>query len=133
MAAAAALRHGRGKIGIAIHPEKGRCLVATEPIARGELIEAAPVIILTAADCAVLDRTTLAQYYFHWDGDADADGRGAIALGYVGLCNHSARPRAEARRNFRDATIDLVALDEIAAGEEVTIDYNCPLWFEVRE
>jgi SET domain-containing protein len=97
------------------------------------MIEAAPAILLSAADCAVLDRTSLAHYYFHWDGDADGDGRGALALGYVGLCNHSAQPRARVVRNYADTTLDLVALEDIAVGEEITIDYNCPLWFDVSE
>jgi uncharacterized protein len=131
--AAATARCGLGKLVLARHPVKGRCLVATESIAAGELIERAPVIILDAEDCTALDRTALAHYYFHWDGDAEGDGRGAVALGYVGLCNHSRRPRGRVLRNHAEETLDLVALRAIAAGEEVTIDYNCPLWFEVAE
>lgn len=131
--AAASSRHAARKVAVAIHPKKGRALVAVERIGAGELIEAAPVVILSAADCAALDRTALAHYYFHWDGDADADGRGALALGYVGLCNHSARPCARVLRNHGAETLDLVAIANIAVGEEVTIDYNCPLWFEVSE
>lgn len=122
-----------GKLEVRRHPVKGRCLFARAPIGAGELIEAAPAIVLSAADCAALDGTALAHYYFHWDGDAEGDGRGAVALGYVGLCNHSARPRAVVRRNYADSTLDLVALADIAVGEEVTIDYNCPLWFDVSE
>jgi SET domain-containing protein len=34
------------------------------------------------------------------------------------------------RRNLVQETLDLFALAPIAAGNEVTIDYNCPLWFE---
>jgi SET domain-containing protein len=56
-----------------------------------------------------------------------------VALGLVSLCNHSRRPRARVRRNYASETLDLVALMPIAAGEEVTIDYNCPLWFEAQD
>ena len=110
----AAAAGGCGKLEVRCHPAKGRCLFARAPIGVGELIEAAPAIVLSAADCAALDGT-------------------ALALGYVGLCNHSARPRAKVRRNYADSTLDLVALADIAIGEEVTIDYNCPLWFDVSE
>lgn len=114
-------------------PEKGRGVFATASIAAGTLIEAAPVIIVPAAQCALLDRTILHDYYFHWDGDPDGEGRGAVALGLVALCNHSRRPRARVRRNYARDTLDLVALAPIAAGDEVTIDYNCPLWFTPQE
>ncbi|HEY1260950.1 MAG TPA: SET domain-containing protein-lysine N-methyltransferase [Stellaceae bacterium] len=115
------------------HPVRGRGIFALEPIGGASLIEAAPVIILPARECAMLDRTVLHDYYFHWDGDPDGVGRGAVALGLVTLCNHSARPRARVIRNFERRTLDLVAIDPIGAGEEVTIDYNCPLWFEPSE
>jgi SET domain-containing protein len=114
-------------------PAKGRGVFACAPIAAGTLIEAAPVIIVPARECKLLDQTILHDYYFHWDGDPDGEGSGAVALGLVALCNHSRRPRARVRRNLAQATLDLVALAPIAAGEEVTIDYNCPLWFAVRD
>ncbi len=114
-------------------PERGRGVFAREPIASGTEIEAAPVIILATAECRVLDRTIIHNYYFHWDGDPDGEGRGALGLGLVSLCNHSRRPRARVDRNFARLTLDLIALADIAAGEEITIDYGCELWFEPRD
>lgn len=114
-------------------PVKGRGIFARGPIAAGDLIEAAPVVVVPAAQCALLDKTILHDYYFHWAGDPDGDGRGAVALGLVALCNHSRRPNARVRRNLVQETLDLMALAPIAAGEEVTIDYNCQLWFEPRD
>ena len=114
-------------------PIKGRGIFAREPIAAGAPIEAAPVIIVPADQCPLLDRTILHDYYFHWDGDPDGEGRGAVALGLVALCNHSRRPNARVRRNLAQDTLDLVALSPIPAGDEVTIDYNCPLWFQPQE
>jgi hypothetical protein len=86
-----------------------------------------------AGQCPAIERTILHDYYFHWDGDADGEGRGAVALGLVTLCNHSRRPNARVRRNFAHETLDLIAVTPIAAGNEVTIDYNCPLWFEPQD
>src|SRR6266481_1558982 len=125
------------RLEIRYDPLKGRGVFAGAPIAAGTLIEAAPVIIVPASECALLDRTILHDYYFHWDGDPDGgpggEGRGAVALGLVALCNHSRRPRARVRRNLAQGTLDLVALVTIAAGDEVTIDYNCPLWFAAED
>jgi SET domain-containing protein len=112
---------------------KGRGVFAAAPIAAGTVIEAAPVIIVPARDCPLVDQTILHDYYFHWDGDPDGEGRGAVALGLVSLCNYSRRPRARVRRNLAQGTLDLVALAAIPAGDEVTIDYNCPLWFAVED
>src|SRR5712691_1265661 len=114
-------------------PAKGRGVFASRPIAHGTLIEAAPVVIVPAAQCVLLDKTILHDYYFDWNGDPDGDGSGAVALGLVALCNHSRRPRARVRRNFAQTTLDLIALVPIAAGDEVTIDYNCPLWFKAQD
>jgi uncharacterized protein len=112
---------------------RGRGVFARVAIAPGTLIEAAPVIILPASDCPTLDETVIYDYYFHWDGDPEGEGRGAIGLGLVTLCNHSSRPRARVDRNYVQSTLDLIATAPIGPGEEVTIDYGCTLWFEPRE
>jgi hypothetical protein len=114
-------------------PLKGRGVFAGTPIAAGTLIEAAPVVIVPAAQVKLLDQTILHDYYFAWDGAPGDQGSGAVALGLVALCNHSRRPRARVRRNLAQGTLDLVALVPIAAGDEVTIDYNCPLWFLAQD
>lgn len=121
-----------GAIELRHHAAKGRAVHAARSIARGELIEAAPVIVIPGAECALVDRTVVAQYYFHWDGPENG-GRGALALGALSLCNHSEQPRARVHRNYADQTLDLIALEPIAPGEEITIDYGCLLWFEPSE
>jgi SET domain-containing protein len=114
-------------------PQKGRGVFTLAPIAAGELIEAAPVIVVPSAQCALLDKSILHDYYFRWSGEADGDESGAVALGLVSLCNHSRRPSARVRRNYARETLDLLAVMPMAAGDEVTIDYNCPLWFEAQD
>jgi uncharacterized protein len=117
------------RIEIRFSPLRGRGVFARTPIAPGTMIEAAPVIVIPAADCPALDRTIIHDYYFHWDGDPEGAGRGALALGLVTLCNHSGGPNARVERDFARCTLDLIAVAPIAAGEEVTIDYGCALWF----
>jgi uncharacterized protein len=120
-------------IEVCISPVRGRGVFARTAIASGTLIEAAPVIVIPIADCSALDRTIIHDYYFHWDGDPEGEGRGALGLGLVTLCNHASRPNARVERNFARQTLDLIASASIAPGEEVTIDYRCALWFEPRE
>jgi len=97
------------------------------------VIEAAPVLVIPTTDCPALDQTIIHDYYFHWDGDPEGTGRGALALGLVTLCNHASRPNARVERNFAQLTLDLIATGSISPGEEVTIDYGCTLWFEPRD
>ncbi len=122
-----------GSVEIRTVDDRGRGVFARQGIAAGTMIEAAPVVIVPAAECALLDRTILHDYYFHWDGDPDGEGRGALGLGLVSLCNHSSRPRARVNRNFARRTLDLVAIGDIEPGAEITIDYGCELWFEPRD
>lgn len=124
---------GRDRVEIGFDPRKGRGVYARAAISPGELIDASPVIVFSAEDCKRVDRTKLGHYYFHWDGDYDGDGTGALALGLVTLCNHSPRPKAKVRRNHVTEMLDLVAIAPIAAGDEVTIDYGCTLWFDASE
>jgi hypothetical protein len=90
-------------------PAKGRGVFARQPIPAGTLIEAAPVIIVPAEQCPLLDRTILHDYYFQWGDNSNQSGRGAVPLGLVALCNHSRRPNARVRRNLAQNTLDLVA------------------------
>ncbi len=113
---------------------KGRGVFARRPIEEGEIIERVPLIVLPAeqvGDDPVRD--DLAGYIFKW-------GRGtvALALGYGSLYNHSYEPNAR-YKDVRARAKLFVALRAIAAGEEITVNYNgdpedrSPVWFEVIE
>ncbi len=111
---------------------KGRGVFARAAIGAGALIEAAPVVIVPVEQRKLLDSTILHDYYFVWDEEG-CESRAAVALGLVSLCNHARRPSAQVRRNRTRETLDLLALTPIAAGSEITIDYNCPLWFAAED
>jgi len=110
---------------------KGRGVFARRLIRKGEVIERVPVIVLPAEE--VVGGTTLANYAFKW-GRSQA----ALALGYGSLYNHSYRPNARYDDVGRQAKA-FTALRDIAAGEEVTVNYNgepedrSPVWFDVIE
>lgn len=113
---------------------KGRGVFATRPISEGEVIERVPVLLIEAEELRNPDGWIgLASYCFLWD-----TGRYALALGYGSLYNHSYRPNAR----YDDAgrmTKVFTALRYIAAGEEITINYNgdpddrSPVGFNVFE
>jgi len=109
---------------------KGRGLRATDDIPAGTLIEGAPVIVMDAEELLVADRTNIKNYWFHWDGEFMEGGRGAIALGYISCCNHSTNANAYFNQNHASHTMELIALRDIAKGEEVTIDYLVEPWWE---
>ena len=111
-------------------PGKGRAVIATAPIARGELIECSPVLPLALADseCA-----GLTDYSLAWGEDAPgglAPGKEcAIGLGYLCLYNHAEGPNVTFEHRYDADEIAVHALRDIEAGEELTIDYGVPLWF----
>jgi len=73
----------------------------------------------------------LYEYYYLWGEGHDTC---AIALGFGSLYNHSTHPNAEFIPDYSDDTIIFTALRDIAAGEEITVDYQAgavvrALWF----
>ena len=113
---------------------KGRGIFAREKILKGQKIEEAPVVVLPAAEIELLEKTVLQDYYFLWGEDKD---QAAMVLGLCSLCNHSYNPNAIYERKLESLTMEFVALRDIEAGEEVTVNYNGdpenqdPVWFDV--
>ena len=114
---------------------RGRGVVADARLVRGQLVERSPVLVIPHADRAAVDRTVVFTYVFMWEhgtveeGLYRHEGRAAIALGFTSLLNHSYTPNCEFVRHIDELAIDLVALRDIEAGEELTIDYQMTLWF----
>jgi len=123
-------------IAIATFPGKGRGVVARRAFCAGETIERPPVIVIPREQVALIRETRLVSYYYEWGADCK---QAAIALGYGSLYNHSYEPNA--RFEFREdkECLEFIALRDIEAGEEITINYNNleesaaqPLKFDVR-
>lgn len=108
--------------------EKGRGLIATGAIAAGEILDVAPVIPMRPEDAAARG-TILYDYPFLWDDPPFAE---AIALGAISMANHAPEPNARFETDIAARLVRLHALRDIAAGEEVTIDYGIPLWFDEK-
>jgi len=123
---------------VAVRPSlgRGRGVFAARRFAPDEIIEVCPVIALSEADARKLDDTRVYDYYFGWGEDGK---RAAIVLGYGSIYNHSLTPNAAHRKNFGNDTMSVIAVREIAVGEEIFIRYETgkggdqpSVWFEVR-
>ncbi|MGA0597193.1 SET domain-containing protein-lysine N-methyltransferase [Enterovirga sp. CN4-39] len=114
---------------------RGRGVIAEADIPAGALIERSPVLVIPPEDRKSVDPTIVFTYVFMWEhGTVEEDlyrheGRSAIALGFTSLLNHSYTPNCDFVRHIDELAIDLVAARDIAAGEELTIDYQMTLWF----
>ena len=111
-------------------PGKGRGVIATAAIAAGELVERSPVLPLALKDS---ECPGLNDYAFAWGEDVPGFESGkecAIGLGYLGLYNHAKPSNVRLERHYVDNEMSIHALRDIAAGEELTIDYDVPLWFD---
>jgi uncharacterized protein len=131
-----AVKYANHWIGLHDFGDKGRGVVALCDIPLGTVIERCPVLIIPGKDRALTDRTIVFTYVYMWEhGTTEQDlykgtGRAAIALGLSSLLNHSYAPNATFIRRIDDLELELKAGRDIAAGEEITIDYQMELWFD---
>jgi hypothetical protein len=106
----------------------GRGVFATRPIARGEVVETCPMLVVDDEQGDALS-IGAEGYVFGW-----GDGATALALGYGSLYNHSFTPNATTLE--RSDELVITALRDIAAGDEIFINYTgtgtdaTDLWFE---
>ena len=105
---------------------KQRGLVATQAIPAGTEIVTCPVIVYDWTDAGRIEKTRLGDYNFRF---GERGQRACIVLGVISLCNHAEAPNAEVVCREADEAMTLVALEPIAAGEEISIRYRRTLWF----
>ena len=114
----------------------GRGVFTDNEIPAETVVETAPVIVMSAADRLLLDKTLLHDYIFEWGETKD---RCAMALGWVPMYNHDYRSNCEYFMDYENDTMFVKTVRAIAAGEELTINYNgtwndaTPVWFETRQ
>ena len=97
----------------------GLGLFATRPIAKQQFIVTYSGARIATAEAARREKRG-AKYMFEIDGRWTIDGSSRRNLGRY--ANHSCRPNAEAV--LRKGKIVLVAVRDIASGDEITYDYG---------
>ena len=116
---------------VAASPIEGVGVFAAHPFVAGELVECCPVIVCPPPEEALVEQTRLRGLYFTWKDDAVA-----VALGYGSLYNHSWEPNAAYELDHRRRVVRFRAVQAIATGDEVTINYTGhpdgrgDLWFD---
>lgn len=115
-------------------PGKGRGVFARTDIRKGAIIERVPVLVIPVSEfTGGLQNDTLNTYLYLW-----SKGKVAVSLGYGSLYNHSYEPNAKYVFGYGPGTLTYRALRNIAAGEEITINYNytpgdkTPMLFNVK-
>ena len=111
-----------------ISEEKGRGVFALRDIAKGEVIETAPVIPVSKN--SVIDNGEAPDgYLLDWDGNYE-DEEYCMPLGYIMMYNHSSTPNMMLDQDYDEYTMKAIAIRDIKKGEELCWDYNCELWFD---
>ena len=104
----------------------GRAVVARRDVAAGELLERVPVLLIPRTQVFgphdIAKRAArISWYVFSWlPTKRDYV---ALSLGYGSIYNHSETPNAEYHMEMPDI-MRFTALRDIAAGEEITINYR---------
>lgn len=107
---------------------KGLGLFASNPFFEAQEIVRNHIIPLPVS----LEKLGLGRLYdheFYWPQADGADGC-CLVMGPITFVNHSSNPNCSLRQLTGENMMALVALRTIAAGEELTFDYDCPLWFD---
>ena len=113
----------------------GRGMFACRRFLKGELIERAPIVAIDEKKWPNAAKTILSDYAFDW---GEKDEHAAIALGYISIYNHSYSPNAQLEQMLDELMMEIIAIKDIEAGEQIMINYNGdpenqdPLWFTQR-
>ena len=118
---------------VAQTPDKGRGVFTSKFIKKGTVIEVSPMIVFGERDREKINDTLIYEYYFEW---GKRGRKGALALGFGSLYNHSYHPNARYNPDFDLNILEFEALRNIKVGEEITTNYNLdpdddtPVWWE---
>lgn len=108
--------------------EKGRGVFARQDIAKGEVIEVSPVIIVAEKDVPD-DGGAPDGYLLDWEPETEGQEH-CMPLGYIMLYNHSKDENLYLENDHDAMTITSYASRDIKAGEELLWDYSCEIWFD---
>jgi len=101
---------------------KGRGVFAARPFGAGDVVEECPVVLFRKPYGAL--HKELKTLAFHWEVPEGRAATQALALGYGSLYNHSNPANLRYETDGAALLIRFIAARGIAAGEELTINYD---------
>lgn len=111
----------------------GRGVFTSQKIAKGSVVEIAPVLVMNDKERLLIDQTQLYNYIFEWGEKSDEC---CVAFGWISIYNHSYTSNCIYDMDYDAQTITIKTVKSIEAGEELFINYNgeCDnkkkLWFD---
>lgn len=117
---------------------KGRGVFALVDFAEGDVVEQSPVTIVPKAETDMFDQgmngddSIIDQYLLRWRPEIKGQ-EYCLGHGFLMLYNHSGKANGILTYQFDFKTISMVAARDIRAGEEITFDYDCEIWFPVKD
>lgn len=107
---------------------KGRGVIAQANITQGSVLEIAPVVLVPHVHMPAYRTLPLFHYSFAWD-----EGNDAIVFGVASFVNHAREGNVTLHRDTERLAMVMTSSSPIHAGEELRYDYQCHLWFDVKE
>ncbi len=111
-----------------ISEDKGRGVFALRDFKKGEVLETAPVIVVSKEN-VVESGEAPDGYLLDWDPETEGEEH-CMPLGYVMMYNHSDTPNIALENDMEEYYMTVSALRDIKKGEELCWNYSCELWFE---
>lgn len=115
--------------------QKGRGVFCSSFIKSGEVIEVCPLIVLPGFDYDLLYDSFVKQYCFSYNVE---ENQASLAMGFGCLYNHACPSNAYPITDDEEKIMSIIAVRDIAAHEEITINYSggynneSLAWFENR-
>lgn len=101
---------------------KGKGVFAARPFAAGDTVEICPVVcFVDGSNDLPLE---LRRVIFNWGHLTGNPGTQGFALGYGSMYNHSNPANLRYQADAASITLHFIAVRPIAAGEELTVNYN---------
>lgn len=107
-------------------PIEGRGVFATQALSPGAPFHTAELLIFDLDEYPALQQTRAAHYVFHVSDDPAESGKSVtgLAMSRISFINHARPANCSFQVDADTSTVSFAALRDIAAGEELTIDYG---------
>lgn len=118
---------------IAPSGKKGRGVFTSKDLSIHTVVEISPVIVLSASERSIVEKTRLFDYIFEWGKSRK---QCCIALGYLSLYNHHVPANCMYEMDYENKTMQITTVMAIKKGDELFVNYHAdpgndaPIWFE---